>query len=97
MNLYNPNDNSFNYYINDPGSDVSISGNNIISIFEDSFGKLWVGTLNGGLNLFVNAKDRPDNGKFIQYKHDISKPDFITIDGRPGATAFAPKFVKDST
>lgn len=26
-----------------------------------------------------------------------AKPDFITIDGRPGATASAPKFVKDST
>lgn len=26
-----------------------------------------------------------------------AKPDFITIDGRPGATAASPKFVKDST
>lgn len=26
-----------------------------------------------------------------------AKPDFITIDGRPGATAAAPKFIKDST
>jgi len=26
-----------------------------------------------------------------------AKPDFITIDGRPGATAAAPKFVKDTT
>ncbi|MBA2846301.1 glutamate synthase domain-containing protein 2 [Methanococcus maripaludis] len=26
-----------------------------------------------------------------------AKPDFITIDGRPGATAASPKFIKDST
>ncbi len=26
-----------------------------------------------------------------------AKPDFITIDGRPGATAAAPKYIKDST
>jgi len=57
----------------------------------------------------VESLRRKSNGKPIGIKFaagniekDIeiavyAKPDFITIDGRPGATAAAPKFVKDST
>ena len=47
---------------NDPGS---ISSNDIFTVLEDSNGRLWTGTENGGLNLFDRSND-----KFIRYRSD---------------------------
>jgi len=53
------------HYLNDINDAGSISSNDIFTVFEDSNGRLWIGTENGGLNLFDS-----DKGKFIRYRSD---------------------------
>ncbi len=65
MYLNNTGDYDFIHYKNDIYDISSISGNAIFTVFEDSKGRLWVGTENEGLNLF----DR-ENNRFIRYKAD---------------------------
>lgn len=52
----------FTHDVNDAGS---LSGNFILTVFEDSKNRLWVGTENEGLNLFDREQDR-----FIHYRAD---------------------------
>ena len=60
LNLYNRATNSFiRFYHNEKatngGNNPSINANDIRSIFEDSKGRLWVGTESGGLDLYDNG------------------------------------------
>jgi signal transduction histidine kinase/ligand-binding sensor domain-containing protein/DNA-binding response OmpR family regulator len=52
----------FKTYYHDPFDPSSISGNAVSALFTDSKGRLWIGTLHGGLDLY----DR-DNDWFIHY------------------------------
>ncbi|MFW5761905.1 MAG: two-component regulator propeller domain-containing protein, partial [Cyclobacteriaceae bacterium] len=56
--------NRFNYslYQTVLGNPLSISSNNITSLIKDSFGYIWIGTVDGGLN-----KLDPSTGRFIRY------------------------------
>src|SRR5690606_1019807 len=54
---------------------LSISSNNITVIFQDSYGKIWIGTVGGGLNLFD-----PLTETFRHYMHDDSDPTSIGND-----------------
>ncbi len=63
---YNVVMNSFKSYTNIPGKNSSISGNNIMDIFEDNSHVLWIATYKG-LNRFDYSFK-----KFIRYKNDPS-------------------------
>ncbi len=65
LNRYDPANGNFTHF-NDLNS--NISSNNIVCLHEDRKGNLWVGTFNGGLNLF-----NKETKKFTQYKHDAVK------------------------
>ncbi|MDX2429962.1 MAG: two-component regulator propeller domain-containing protein [Bacteroides sp.] len=65
MNYSGKGDPEIVHYMNDVNDAGSISSNNIFTVLEDSNGRLWIGTENGGLNLF----DRK-NEKFIAFKSD---------------------------
>jgi diguanylate cyclase (GGDEF)-like protein len=57
----------------------SLSDMTVWSIFEDSYGELWVGTLNGGLNKVKRFdKDdkplKPENYQFMHYKKSVNNP-----------------------
>ncbi len=56
---------NFTTYTNDPDDPESLSDNMVIYILEDSYGHLWLGTFNGGLNQL----DR-ETLKFTSYMHD---------------------------
>ncbi len=43
---------SFKVFTNDPYNPHSISNNNIRTLFEDSKGRIWAGTLEGGMNVY---------------------------------------------
>ena len=53
----------------DPEDSVTISGNNISYIYEDSRENLWIGTNSAGLNLY-----RRDRNVFIHFKADENSP-----------------------
>jgi ligand-binding sensor domain-containing protein len=60
---------TFIHYKNDPDDPTSISDNSIFTIYEDSKGFLWVGTLDGGVNIFNKEKKQ-----FTCYIHDADDP-----------------------
>ncbi len=57
----------FQSFLYDPGDPGSIGSMRITSFCEDQDGRLWIGTLGGGLNLY----DR-DRGCFRRFQHDPS-------------------------
>ena len=54
----------FDKYVHDPKDIYTLSSNHILSLFEDSSGKLWIGT-DSGLNLYD-----PVNNQFWRFQHD---------------------------
>ena len=59
---------SFKVYKNNSDDSLSISGNNISAISEDSSFNLWITTRNNGLNCYNRKLD-----KFIRYQHNQDK------------------------
>ncbi len=57
LHIYNPEDQSVNYFKKSPDNPNSLGHNIVIEIFEDKQGKIWLGTLGGGLILFNKKKD----------------------------------------
>lgn len=56
-------------FIHDPDNMQSLSDNNIWSLYEDSQGRIWVGTNAGGLNLY-----QPESDSFIRFEMNRSNP-----------------------
>ncbi len=63
---YDVKKNTYTYYKNIPGDNSSISGNNIMDIFEDNSHILWIATYSG-LNKFDYSSK-----KFVRYKNNSS-------------------------
>lgn len=59
----------FDHYIYDPKNKSGLTINQIRSIFVDDIGNVWIGTENGGINLF----DRKNKG-FWHYRKDDYNP-----------------------
>jgi ligand-binding sensor domain-containing protein/signal transduction histidine kinase len=55
----------FRSYAYDPTDPQSISSNRVSSIEEDGLGRLWIGTLGGGLNLLDRSR-----GSFTRFQHE---------------------------
>lgn len=53
---------------------LSLSSDDVLSIYEDSWGTLWIGT-SGGLD----ALDRA-TGRFTRYRHDPADPHSLSYD-----------------
>ena len=64
---------NFEVFLNDPKNDSSISGNRINSLFADSQGNLWIGTVLRGLNLYSEKTN-----SFIRFIHDQDDPASIS-------------------
>lgn len=56
-------------YRHDPDDPQSLADNNIGSLHQDAAGRLWIGTLNGGLNRFD-----PASGRFQRYLPQAGSP-----------------------
>lgn len=59
----------FKHYRFHPEDDSSIRSNNLLSLFEDTAGRLWIGTRGGGLSRFIRASD-----SFISYSIEDDLP-----------------------
>jgi len=60
--IYNPATQSNTYYFNDPQDPNSLSNNDIRNIFKDRNGNIWVGTYQGGVNIYC-----PSQKRFLNY------------------------------
>ena len=65
----------FSIYEYDPDDSTSISSNYINSIFLDSHGRLWVGAMGGGLNMYDRNKDA-----FTHWKSDPEEAGSLSDD-----------------
>ena len=59
----------YTVYRHNASDSTSISFDDIISLHEDRYGKIWVGTWGGGLNQFDPASET-----FVRYLHDPENP-----------------------
>ncbi len=64
LNVYNPSNDKFVTYKNNPNDNKSIPSNELNTVFEDSNGLIWLGTKNG--ISFFNEKEQT----FTTYKFD---------------------------
>ena len=67
---------TFTVFTHDPDDPESLSDTNIVSLFEDSDGMLWVGTLGGGLNRFDPRQETCE-----RFKHDDEDPGSLSDNG----------------
>jgi DNA-binding response OmpR family regulator/ligand-binding sensor domain-containing protein/two-component sensor histidine kinase len=65
-------------YKNDPDDIYSLSGNAVYSIFQDSRGRVWIGTYGGGLNLV----SRPSEQKLRFINHRNNFKNYPSDNGR---------------
>jgi PAS domain S-box-containing protein len=61
-----------------PADSTSLGNNNVLKLFKDKMGTVWVGTRNGGLNKFIikniDATQAEKIGYFIRYTNNPSNP-----------------------
>ncbi len=62
-------------YKNNPNDSSSLSSNDVWYVYVDQLGKVWIGTIGGGLNRFS-----PISKNFTHYRHDPDDPDSLSID-----------------
>ncbi len=62
----------FEHFKKDENNKYSISNDKVISIYEDRFNSLWIGTYDGGLNKLTNEQKSmpPTSARFVKYVHD---------------------------
>lgn len=65
----------FIHYQHDSSDPSSLSKNIVSTIVEDGFGKLWVGTFGGGINVLDREKEQ-----FIHFRHDPKDPNSLSSD-----------------
>ena len=66
---------SFKILRNSPNDPNSLSYNDIACMCEDSLGRLWIGTFNSGVNLFVKARN-----KIIRLNHNRNNLNSLSND-----------------
>jgi hypothetical protein len=64
---------SFRVFTNDPYNAFTLSGNTIVKLFEDSKGRIWVGTENSGVNVYDKK-----TGKFHRILHKPNDPSSLS-------------------
>lgn len=74
INRYNVHQNEFEYIVNLPGNDQSLSSNTINSVWEDEEA-LWIGTAGGGMNR-IDA----NSGSFRHFRYEASESRSISSD-----------------
>ncbi|MEG3656195.1 two-component regulator propeller domain-containing protein [Arenibacter palladensis] len=64
-------------YSHDRNDEISLSYENVFSLYEDNSGNIWVGTFGGGLNkMIIDSSGKPSKIKYFR-KNDILPDDAI--------------------
>ncbi|WP_086476947.1 ligand-binding sensor domain-containing protein [Arenibacter amylolyticus] len=61
LRRYNPSSGKVTVFKDDPSKDNDLNGNNIVSLLQDNRDRIWIGTYNGGLNIYD-----PYNNRFLE-------------------------------
>jgi signal transduction histidine kinase/ligand-binding sensor domain-containing protein len=79
ISKYDWREKKFTTYRNDPHDPLSLGGDDVLVILEDSAGKIWIATEFNGLNLL----EQDENGKttFRRFTHVINDPTSLANDG----------------
>lgn len=79
------------HYEPDKDDKYTISAREISCLYQDSNGNIWVGTLQGGLNLVVPNKEEEGKDQFVSFQHDSDNPNslsynsvFSILEGKSG-------------
>ncbi|WP_282136726.1 hybrid sensor histidine kinase/response regulator transcription factor [Seonamhaeicola maritimus] len=77
-----PNSNEFDFseavhYSAENQVEHGLSGNEISCIYQDSKNQIWIGTLHGGLNLFIPGVNG-EKDSFISYQHNPENPNSLS-------------------
>lgn len=67
----NPVTGEFRHFRHNPSDSTTLSHDNVLAIYEDSGGDIWVGTTNG-----LNRLNR-ETGEFVRYYHDPGDPNSL--------------------
>ena len=65
------------HYKSDLNNEYSIGSDFVSCLYEDSKGNIWIGGLQGGLNLLIKGKNGSKD-RFITYYHDSNDPTSIS-------------------
>jgi len=82
LNRFNPETQSFTRYLHAPNDSTSLINNKVMSIFEDSRGTFWVGTIGDGLH----SMNR-ETGSFTRHLFDPADPSKLSRPFSDGFTA----------
>jgi ligand-binding sensor domain-containing protein len=84
LNRFDRASNNFTRFLHDPDDQSSLIDNRIFSIFEDSKGRLWVGTSGDGLHIMNREKGNFQRHRYnAADKNRISRPPVNNIPGLP--------------
>ena len=72
LSLYNKEKENFTNFVHDPKNEFSIFSNQILTIFEDSKNRIWVGANQAGVSL-IDINNSSDSGRVIISDLSISK------------------------
>lgn len=69
---WNPKTEQLRHFMHEPDEADSLSDNYVQVLEYTASGQLWIGTLNGGLNLLEEGKET-----FVHFRHDPGDPDSL--------------------
>lgn len=72
LNRFDRQTKKFIHFVHDPSKANSLSDDWVTSIYEDTYGALWIAT-NNGLDLFDRS-----SGSFVHYRHDPKNPNSLS-------------------
>jgi signal transduction histidine kinase/ligand-binding sensor domain-containing protein/AraC-like DNA-binding protein len=79
LRLLDTSDYTFRNFVHDPADRYSISSNILRSLYQDSGGRIWVGTNNTGLCLLEYPYGKPEKAVFKNFRHDPGRPESISM------------------
>ncbi len=88
LNRFDPTTGTFTRYLHDPEDETSLIHNKVMSLYEDSRGVFWVGTIRDGLH----EMDR-EAGTFTRHRYDPSNPTKLSRPYREGTPSVAQECV----
>lgn len=70
LDLFDPATGRFTHYQHNPADPASLGGNQIVCLYQDNEGTLWIGLWDGGLSRLDPGRYPDEPARFVNYRHD---------------------------